>query len=89
MSEKWWIDDIAVPPDRILKFERCEGDSYVLHIDYFKALRRPVRVEGVRRKPAPDEPKQEYSVLNQEQILPDEGDAEQEPGLFLNIRRSN
>ena len=88
MDSKWWIDDKPVPADRIIKFERT-GEEFELQIDYFKALRRPVRIDLVTREPKPGGPEQKYTVVDQEQILPDEGDGDQEPGLFLKLKRSN
>ena len=82
MNERWWLDEKPVPADKIIKFEKT-GEAYELHIDYYKALRRPVRVDQVSRQLESGESKQHFTVIDQEQILPDEGDAKEEPGLFL------
>ena len=86
MESNWWIDDKQVPADRITRFERT-GEVFELHIDYYRALRRPVRIDRVTKKSQSGEPEQVFTVVDQEQILPDEGDGEQEPGLFLKLRQ--
>jgi|GEM_PF-3723289 len=88
MIAEWWIDDKHVPEDRITKFEQLTENEFELHIEYYPVLRRPVRVNQVKRKSQPGETEQLFTVIEQEQILPDEGDGEQEPGLFLKIRKT-